>query len=164
MILYPPLVFDGNEWFTIFAGTLIWAIMLSLPRRFNDLMMMMIWLGNHFLAEVVDFTIAVPPINLYDTHDWPQYEIFDLIIYIFLYPPSAYLALYMYDKWRFTGWKLVLYIVACALVSTGLEAISLWFHVFTYYGWKLIYSFPVYMVVFSLNIALYHFVLRKTTA
>jgi hypothetical protein len=113
-------------------------------------------LFNVFLGQTVDYIIAVPPYDLYDVNDRPNYEIFDFILYFLLYPPTAYLVIYFYNKWRIKGLYVIAYIVGCAILTVGLEWVAHFFHVFTYKNWILIYSFPVYFAVYGLNILVLH--------
>ncbi|WP_139492066.1 hypothetical protein [Brevibacillus dissolubilis] len=158
MILYPPLVFDANEWFILIAGSLVMLLTLKLPKRLSRVEFWIIWLMNYLLAEIADFTIGFPGIDLYDFNDWPQYEYFDWILYVFLYPPAAYVYLYLYDRWKPAGWKLAGYIVGWALFTTGLEWLATQFHVFTYKGWKLVYSVPTYIFIYWINLCIFRFV------
>lgn len=161
MILYPPVQFDGNEWFIILAAILNFMILFRLPRTFKVIEIVIIWIFNYFLAEFADFSIAVPPLDFYDFNDWPEYEYFDLVLYVFIYPPAAYLMLYYYHKWKLRGWPLAVYILMWAFITTGLEGAAAIFHVFTYKKWKLIYSFPAYVLIYGLNILVFRFVSKQ---
>jgi hypothetical protein len=124
-----------------------------------------VMLFNVFLGQTVDYILAVPPYDLYDINDSKQYELFDGILYFLLYPPTAYLVIYFYIKWRIKGVYIIAYIVGWALITTSLEWIATLFGVFKYNGWKLIYSAPVYIAVYTLNILVLqfaqHFLPRK---
>lgn len=148
-----PHRFDSNEWFILTVIFIGFCLILLPPKRFSRVMMLFVYLFNYFFAMSVDFFIAVPPIDLYDTVDDPKYEWFDIALYLLGYPPAAYAMLYVYDKWRPRGWKLFSYIAAAALITVMLEYVALQLHVYQYKGWKLIYSFPVYSAVYSANIA-----------
>ncbi|TVX98575.1 hypothetical protein [Paenibacillus cremeus] len=158
MILYPPIKFDENEWFIIVSLILVLIPSLLLPNRFSPLTVIFMMLFNVFLGQTTDYILAVPPYDLYDVNDRPDYEIFDFILYFLLYPPAAYLVIYLYSKWTIKGLYIIPYIVGSAALSVGLESVAHIFHVFTYKGWKLIYSFAVYHAVWSLNILMLHFV------
>ncbi|MFC5452328.1 hypothetical protein [Paenibacillus aestuarii] len=152
MILYLPLKFDANEWFILIAILFVFTTVLLLPKRFSTLFIVFMMLFNVFIGQTVDYLIAVPPYDLYDVNDRPDYELFDFLLYFLLYPPSAYIVLYFYSKWKIKGLYVIAYILGCALLTTGLEWIAHFLHVFTYKGWKLVYSFPVYIGVYSFNI------------
>ncbi|MFD0695276.1 hypothetical protein ACFQZT_14295 [Paenibacillus sp. GCM10027628] len=161
MILYLPKNFNANEWFILIAGTLLLALVLLLPKRMSFIEMLLIWLFNILLTESADFFIGVPPLDLYDFNDWPQYEVFDLLLYLFMYPPIAYFFIYIYDIWKPRKLQAAFLIVVCSLVTTALEGCSIKFYVFTYKGWSLPYSFPTYILVFVLNLLLYRFMKAK---
>ncbi|MCD7034084.1 hypothetical protein LRR81_07550 [Metabacillus sp. GX 13764] len=163
-----PRQFDSNEIFVLIAGFIIMFLVLFLPRRLLLAEIIMIWFFNYFLAELADFTLARPPLDLYHFNDTRYYDWFDLILYVFLYPPAAYLFVHCYEKFRFRGKKLLLYILLFAIVTTILEGISAYFGVFTYNGWKTWYSIPVYCFIYYLNLKLFLFVrnslLKKSQA
>ncbi|RCW41518.1 hypothetical protein [Paenibacillus prosopidis] len=161
MILYPPIHFDANEWFILVISVASWGIFLLLPNRLSYVTLFIIWLFNGLLAFTADFSLGVKPFDLYDFGDRPEFEWFDVILYLFTYPPTPFFMLHFYSKWRPTGWRFVGYILLFSLATTGLEGISTYgFHVFTYKGWKLWYSGPIYLIIFSLNFLVYHFVQR----
>lgn len=158
MIFYPLEKFDGNEWFIIISLVLVFTIVLLLPKRFPALVVVFTMLFNVFLGQTVDYILAVPPYDLYDINDSKKYELFDCLLYFVLYPPTAYLVIYLYAKWKLNGVYLIAYILICAGITTGLEWLADLFHVFKYNQWKIIYSFPVYIAVFGLNILVLQFV------
>jgi hypothetical protein len=159
MILYPPVRFDVNEWFIIVISILVWSIIFRLPRRFSPTAILTVCLFNLFLGQMTDFILGKPPLDYYYYNDIAGYEIFDLILYVFPYTAFAYLIDYIYHWRRFRGWRLVGYVLAGALVTTGIEWVSVrYFHVFTYTGWRLSYSFAVYILVFILNLLVFRFV------
>jgi hypothetical protein len=158
MIFYPLEKFDENEWFIIISLVLVLTICLLLPKKFAPMVVVFVILFNVFLGQTVDYILAVPPYDLYDINDHKKYELFDGIIYFLLYPPTAYLVLYLYVKCRIKGVFVIAYIVGWALFTTGLEWMAYLFGVFKYRGWKLIYSTPVYIAVYTLNILILQFV------
>jgi hypothetical protein len=158
MILYPPAAFNANEWFILMASLLVWSVSLALPKRFTLFMLICIWVFNVYLAQTIDFIIGKVPYELYKVNDYNEYEYFDLLLYLITFPPAAYLVLYGYDRFRFLGGKLLLYLIACGLITTGLEKISVYFRVFTYNHWGLAYSLPIYVLIFALNIWLFRLI------
>jgi hypothetical protein len=160
MILYPPIRFDLNEWFIIVASMLSWSVYFSLRDRFPLIVLIVLWLFNFYLGQTVDFAIAIPPIDLYDTNDRPQYEWIDLFLYLVTYPPGAILAVWGYIRFRPRGWRFATYLVTVALGTTALEAVAWICHVYHYKGWMLYYSFPFYIVSTAINIAFYRMIVR----
>jgi hypothetical protein len=162
MILYPPVRFDLNEWFVIIASILSWSVyLLFLRDRFPLIVLIGLWLFNFYLAQTVDFAIAQgPPIDLYDYNDRPQYEWFDLIMYLFTYPPGGLFAVWGYARIRPKGWRLAAYLVAVALVIVSAESLAWMCNVYHYIGWSIFYSFFFYIFSTAMNIALYRTIVR----
>lgn len=159
-----PQRFDANEWFILVASVLVYSLIFSLPRRFPVSLSIVIWLFNLYVANFTDFMIATKPLNLYNINDGPDYQLFDLLIYVLLYSPTAYLVIYLYDRWKPTGFKLALYIVGWALLTTGLEWFSMFFHIYRFTGWRHLYSIPTYALVYALNLALFRTLRRGYSA
>jgi hypothetical protein len=91
--------------------------------------------------------------------DTPKYNFFDLLTY-FLYAPFAYLFVYFYDKWKIKGCWITLYLFLCTSGGTLFEWVNKVFHVFTYKGWKLTFSFSVYLVTQCVALLFYHWIQR----
>jgi hypothetical protein len=163
MILYPPVRFDLNEWFIITVSVLCWSVYLLLRDRFPLIVLIGLWLFNFYLAQTIDFAIAQPPIDLYDVNDLPKYEWSDFIMYSFTYPPGALFVVWGYVRFRPRGWRLAAYLVAVALATVGLEAVAWMCNVYHYKGWSLYYSFPVYIISYAMNIALYRMIVRLSS-
>ncbi|WP_028608478.1 hypothetical protein [Paenibacillus harenae] len=165
MILYPPTRFDANEWFILIVSVVTWGMFMLLPRRLSYVSLFIVWLFNGLLAFTADFSIGVKPFDLYDFGDRPEFEWFDIILYLFTYPPSQFLMLHFYSKWKPAGWLLFGYLLLFSVVTLALEGIATyWFHVFTYNGWKLYYSAPAYLVIYTLNLFVFRYVQRYVPA
>lgn len=156
-VFLQPEKFDKNEWFILIAGILMMILFLFTDRRISVLEIVVIWVINWFMAEAADFSIAIPPFDLYDFNDSPKYEYFDFFLFVVLYPCTAYLFIHYYDKWNLKGKSLIIYVFIYSLLTVGLEALASVFDVFTYKGWHLIFSFPVYLVVYIINIVIFKF-------
>ncbi|WCK55090.1 hypothetical protein PP175_03625 [Aneurinibacillus sp. Ricciae_BoGa-3] len=103
------------------------------------------------IAKIIDHAIAVPPLDLYDINDQPKYEFFADVGYL-MYTPYAYLAVYLFDKFKPKGLQITLYIFLMAVAGVLFERLAVYFHVFTYKGWTTLYSFPVYLGVATLHL------------
>lgn len=156
MILYPPERFDTNEWFPILAFVFSISVCLMLPKRFSLISITVFIVFTVFLSQSVDSLIAVQPFDLYDVSDMSKYEIMDVFIYYLNYPPVTYLFLYGYDKWKWKGLHRVLYVLGASFITFLLEWAAYLCHVFTYKGWKLLYSPVIYVGVYTLYILMYH--------
>ncbi|MBO7746839.1 hypothetical protein I8J29_21720 [Paenibacillus sp. MWE-103] len=152
MMLYPPRRFDANEWFILISIALVLTVCLLLPRRFPAPLTLFVYLFNVYLGKVGDFILALPPLNLYDANDVQKYEWFDMVLYFFLYPPVLYILLNLYDRWKPSGYRRVLYVAGWTLLITGLEWAASKAGVFRYHGWHLYYSVFVYAGVILLNV------------
>jgi hypothetical protein len=108
----------------------------------------------------VDFQLSQPPFDLYYANDTKNYGVMDLGNFL-LYLPFSYLFAYLFDKWRIRGVITIFYIVGWTLVGIGYESLTVHFHVFTYTGWELKYSFMVYFIVQSCHVWCYHLVKRR---
>jgi hypothetical protein len=115
---------------------------------------LLIWTLNVFFVFTADMTIGVPPVDLYDSNDRAEFEIFDLIIFFIGYPPFAYLALNYYKPKVFTAIKTTIFIIICALSTTLFEWLALLADVFSFKGWKIYMSFLTYLVIYGFNISL----------
>jgi len=150
-----PEHFNSNEWFTIVSIVLAMGVALALPKRFSLVEITVYTVFTVYLSQTIDSLIAVEPFDFYDVNDTPKLEWFDIAIYYFCYPPTTYLYLYFYDKWRVRGWKRVGYVLGYSLLSMLLEGVADLFGVYTYKGWKLYYSFFVYVGVYIIYIFVY---------
>jgi hypothetical protein len=156
MILYTPLRFDLNEWFIICSAITGIVISLVLPKRFSPVLTTFIVLLNVYLAQTVDFLLAVPPYDLYDENDSPKFEIMDYVLYFISYPPVAYIMLHFYDRWKLKGARIILYIAGWSFLTMGLEGLANLAHVYTYKGWQLSYSLLAYIGIYTVNILILH--------
>lgn len=103
----------------------------------------------------VDFHLGIPPRDLYDVNDVPEFELFELMAFL-LYCPFAYLFAYLYDRWKIRGLGTTVYVFGWSVLAAVYEGIALYFHVYTYKNWNLGYSFLFYLIVQSLTLFIYH--------
>ncbi|KRE55921.1 hypothetical protein ASL11_34885 [Paenibacillus sp. Soil750] len=156
MILYPPERFDINEWFTLISLAVLLTVAILLPKRFSPLSIIVYTVFTVFISQTVDSLIAVKPFDLYDVNDSSKYEVMDIVIYYFNYPPFTYIFLWFYDKWKLKGIYRNLYIIGFSLISVFFEWLAHLCHVFIYKGWKLWYSPFIYIVIFISYIFVFH--------
>ncbi|WP_248929717.1 hypothetical protein [Paenibacillus hamazuiensis] len=157
-----PNDYDINEWFVLGSLALVMTLTLALPKRFAKIEIYYIWLFNAFLSLTVDLIIAVPPYDMYDISDNPSMELIDLLTYFLLYPPAGYLAMYAYDLWKPHGYRVLGFVILCALVSWGLEFLAWKTGVFRYKTWRIEYSVLVYIAVYALNVRVLQFARRHS--
>jgi hypothetical protein len=164
MILPLPKSFDSNEWFIIGASIVAWGCAFPLVRRQQPLLVLGIWLFNFLLAQMADFTLAVKPFDLYNINDRKEYGLFDLILYMVTYPPVGMLAAALPSRLRMNAAQTTVFILAASALTVGLEYAAHLAGVYHYHGWKLIYSYPSYIVSFLLNLWFYRYITRNLPA
>jgi hypothetical protein len=154
-----PTKWDENEIFIIILSVLLSIIAIKmLPKRLPYTTSILIFLFNISMGIAVDHVLAGPPLDLYDVLDTRKFELFDLILYFFVYGPYLYIVMFCYDKWFSKKSKRMkfIFLFFIALLNVGLEFIAAKLDVFLYKGWNLFYSFLVYFLAYFLNICLFH--------
>ena len=154
-----PEKFDVNEWFLIGCVIISYLVVTFLPKRFPRSITVLFLLIGTTIARLSDHLLASPKLDLYNIMDTPNYDFFDLITY-FLYAPFSYLFVYFYDKWKIKGYWILVYLLLCTSGGTLFEWVNKEFGVFTYKGWRLSYSFSVYMAVQCFVLLFFHLVVR----
>lgn len=154
-----PLHFDGNEWAALAFSLGLLFIVLKLPKRMTRISFLMIFVFNEFLVTSVDDILALKPYDYYDWMDQDKFELFDIFLYYMLYPLFGYLFLYLHDRWKAAGARLLFYIAGWTAFSTLFEWVVIKVHILTYKHWKLALSVPVYVTVFLMNLVLYRYIL-----
>jgi hypothetical protein len=160
MLLYPPKHFDANEWYIILTTVLGYGVLYFFPKRYPHAISVLLVLFCVSAATVYDHTIAWPPLELYDINDRKSYEWFDAVTYL-MYSPYALICVYVYDKANPKGLWFTAYIVLWSALCVLFEWLAIRCHVFTFHRWNLFYSLSVYLVMTTLYIRLYHYLLRK---
>jgi hypothetical protein len=148
-----PKQFDENEWWILFLCFLMGFAVFYLHKKCRLIAtteLLLIFLFNTYFGDLGDYVLAMPPVDLYDTVDLNSGEFFDILLHAFVYPCTMYVLLHFY---LLLNPKKSFYIVLCAAILTFLEWISIhFFHLFTYKGWNLIFSFIFYLGVMTLNL------------
>lgn len=146
--------FNSNEWFIV-VGLCTGIITMSLlPKRFPRKMTIVFFTCGVFSGFFFDHSLSVQPVSFYDVNDNSSYQFIDFLSYI-SYGPLSYLFFYFYDRLRPKSNSL--YILVWSLISLGTEGLAAYLGVFHYrFGYKLYYSFPIYLLVQSCWVVLYH--------
>ncbi|HAQ07809.1 MAG TPA: hypothetical protein DCR24_09900 [Bacillus bacterium] len=153
--------FNENEWFII--GTLL-VLHLALwlaPRIFSKLEAIGYYFFGVNTVLFFDHTISVKPWDFYDVNDNSSFQFTDFISYI-TYGPYSYFFVYFYVKLRISGIRTIFYIVIWSAFSLLMEWIGVKIGMLHYdKGYKMYWSFPIYLGVQSMLVIFYHLVKKK---
>ncbi|MCM3601026.1 hypothetical protein M3175_09810 [Robertmurraya korlensis] len=149
-----PQNYDINEWFIIIGLLVSILLIILLPKRFPHTISTLILMFCMVIPIILDTMIATKPFDFYDINDTSKFELFDFLLWFF-YAPFGYFFLYGFDKWNLRSFGLLIYIIVSSMLAVGFEFITIKAHIFTFDGWHLFYSFPIYLVVQSAYIAFY---------
>lgn len=156
--------FNENEWFVI-ASLLVTNLAIWVaPRIFPKLEAIGYYIFGIYIGLFYDHTISIKPWDYYDVNDNSSYQFIDFLSYI-MYGPYGYFFLYIYVKWNIRGLKTIPYILIWSLFSLLMEWIGLKVGLFHFdKGYKMYWSFPIYLLSQSMMILYYHLVVRKQIA
>lgn len=155
-----PKSFDQNEWFIIISFTLSVLVFILLPKRIPITITVLLLIFSSVVARLFDHLLAGPTLDLYDLNDTGKFELFDLFTYL-LYSPFGYFFIYFYEKWELRGYQLFIYIVTCTTTATAYEWVNHYFNVFNYKGWKISYSFTVYLAIQPIMLLFYEIIKKE---
>jgi hypothetical protein len=155
-----PETFNSNEWFIIVVSLFLIMLSFILKRRHLFSHIAVIFTLNFFLAASLDHILAGSHYDLYDIMDVSEFEIFDFIIYLFIYPLTGYLFIYFLDIWKEKGFSVILFLLLTSFITVGLEWIAIRFYVFEHKDWTYFHSLFAYFLIFCINATVY-FWMRK---
>jgi hypothetical protein len=160
-VIYYDHQFNQNEWFVLTLLTMSILTVMILPKRFPPSITIIYLLVGVFLGMLLDHTISIKPIDFYDVNDSSNYQLFDFLTYV-MYGPFGYFIIYFHDKFTIKGYANIFYILGWSSVALILEWTGVQFGVFHYKdGYKILFSFPIYLVVQSIVILFYLTLKRK---
>lgn len=146
--------FNLNEWFIIGGLIIGISIMLFLPKRFPRNTSILFFTCGVYSGFFFDHSLSVQPVSFYDVNDSSSYQFMDFLSYL-SYGPISYFFFYFYDRLRPSS--SLFYILIWSLISIVLEGCAVKAGVFHYrFGYKLYYSFPIYLLVKSCWLYLYY--------
>lgn len=149
--------FNLNEWFVLFLLSSGLVLVWRLKKRFSTKEAIIYFLYSFFTAMVFDHTISVAPIDYYDVNDNSRYAFMDFLTYL-MYCPFGYLFIYFFDRLKVKFSYAPAYVLLWALISVAMEFIAHSLGVYHYKnGYQIYYSFPIYLLTFSLSISLYRY-------
>lgn len=153
---------DLNEWVSIgmfIAGV---AVVYLLPNILPIEAKIYSFLFGPFAAMLFDQTIGVPPFDLYDVGDGPHFPLSDMMSYA-MYIPFGYIFLHLYQLIGIKGYRSIFYVLFWSFVGVAVEWFSMKVEIFHYKnGYKIIYSFPIYIFVQSVFLMIYHYGFKKS--
>jgi hypothetical protein len=153
--------FDGNEWFVIITLALVHLLMILAPKKFTLLESCAYYLYGITVVYFFDHSLSVKPWDYYDVNDTSSYQFMDFLYYV-LNGPISYFFVYLYVKLGVRGYKTIWYLLIWSGFSVFIEWVGLKLGLFHYdKGYKMYWSFPIYMVVQTL-LLLYFNKIRKT--
>lgn len=153
--------FDWNEWFVIITLLSLNLLILILPKIFSIIEGLAHYLFGIAIVHFFDHTTSVKPWDLYDVNDNSKYQWIDFTYYV-MNGPISYFFIYLYSKLRIKGHQNVLYILIWSSFSILAEWVGVKIGLFHYdKGYKMYWSFPIYMLIQTLLIIYYH-IIQKT--
>jgi hypothetical protein len=153
--------FNENEWFVIVSIIILNLAIWVFPKIFTKLEAISYYIFGIYIGLFYDHTISIKPWDFYDVNDTSAYQFIDFLSYI-MYGPYGYFFLYFYVKWNINGLKIILYILVWSSFSILMEWIGLKVGLFHFdKGYKMYWSFPIYLLSQSLMIIFYHLCVRS---
>ncbi|MGJ7922091.1 hypothetical protein [Neobacillus sp. LXY-4] len=145
MILWDS--FDKNEIAIMvmngFAYIPIFLLRKKLPADIT--VVALVW--GFTIGILFDFTIGGGLMDFYRLNDSNRYELFDLA-YHFLFAPFGFMFIYLYEKLTITKKTLIIYVIAWAFIGIGAQWAFTKLDILHFQnGYKLSYSFPVFLVI-----------------
>ncbi|WP_224724715.1 hypothetical protein [Paenibacillus vietnamensis] len=154
--------FNMNEWYAIVLTVIGLAAIRFFPRSFSPLQTTFNLFIGVTLGLVFDHTIAIPPFDLYDFGDQSKYQLFDIISYA-MYMPFGYWFIYWHERMRVGGLLTIVYIFVWAWIGIAAETAGVYVGMFHYKeGYRLAYSFPIYLLLQSAHLGLYRMAFSRT--
>lgn len=156
MIVYDQK-FNQNEWFVIISLAAGLILFWRLKSRFTTKEVIVYFLFSFYMGIVLDHSISVNPFDFYDVNDNSSYQFIDFLTYL-MYGPFGYIFIFCYDYFKIKSQYSPLYILVWVFISIGMEFFAQSLGVYHYKnGYEIFYSFPVYLLVFSIGLCLYRF-------
>lgn len=147
--------FSANEWFILSAFVIGALLVILVPRRFDLKTSGVFLMCGVFFGFFFDHTLSVFPVSFYRINDTSEFETMDFISHV-VYAPVSYFFFYLYDLFQIKIRNSLMYVLAWSFLSCGFERISEAVGVFHYEnGYKILYSFEIYLIVQSLWLLLY---------
>lgn len=152
--------FDWNEWFVLSMFVILNILVWACPKIFKWLEGIALYLFGIFTVTFFDHTLSVRPWDFYDVNDTSKFQIMDFIYYT-MNGPYSYFFIYLYVKLNIKGYKNIVYILVWSSFAVFIEWVGLKTGLFHFEkGYKMYWSFPIYITVQTLLILFFHKIRR----
>ncbi|MFC7063496.1 hypothetical protein [Halobacillus seohaensis] len=153
--------FNWNELFVIGSLVLTVIVIWITPKIFTILEGIAYFIYGIVYGMFYDHTISVKPWDFYDVNDTSAYQVIDFLSYV-MYGGYSYFFLYFYEKIKIKGLWHMIYVLIWSCVSLLFEWIGVKVGVFHFdKGYKMYWSFPIYIIAQSMLIIFYQITKRK---
>ena len=151
-------MFNANEWFIVIALVVGAIAVLWIPRRFTKKTTCLYLMCGVFFGFFFDHTLSVFPVSYYVINDSSRFEVMDFLSHV-MYAPYSYLFFYLYDLFNIKLRLSLLYILAWAFMSVGVERLASAVGIFHYrHGYSIYYSFVIYLIILSIWVLFYRII------
>lgn len=150
-----------NELYILATIAVALLIMAKLPKKFPAGVTVLIFTFSALIGLTADHILAIPPYDVYDVNDSPNFEVWDFIYYS-MYGFFGYFFLYIYQHYRIRGILTIPYIILWSMFSVFYEWVAVQVGIFDFgKGYKMQYSFPIYLYIQTFFIIFFHFVMKE---
>jgi hypothetical protein len=156
--------FNVNEISLTVLVVIAYGIYFLLPKRFTRQIRMLSFMWGFATGVLIDFTIGGGLIDLYMENDTNAYEIFDFVYYL-LYAPFGYFFFHFYDVFHINRKRFIFYIIGWSIIGLSAQWLFTALHILSFQkGYKLIYSFPIFLLTQTLTGYFYRYIMSKERA
>jgi hypothetical protein len=153
--------FDWNEWFVIIVFISLHLLVWLAPKIFKWIDGIAYYLYGIGVVTFWDHTLSVRPWDLYDVNDNSKFQLIDFTYYV-MNGPYSYFFIYFYVKLKIKGYTNILYLLIWSSFALFLEWVGVKLGMFHYdKGYKMYWSFPIYLFVQMVLIIYFHVIQRK---
>lgn len=138
--------FDKNEVFLIILNIAAYLVVFLLPKKLTLQMKIFGLLWGFSVGTLFDFTIGGGLVDYYRVNDLNNYEVTDIFYYL-LFAPFGYFFFYFYEVFRISKSTFIVYVLTWSLIGVAALWLLTLMDIITFQkGFKLSYSFPVFLV------------------
>lgn len=153
--------FDWNEWFVLLGLFTLHILVWITPKIFDLLRGIAYYLYGITIITFFDHTLSVRPWDLYDVNDSSKYQFIDFLTYV-MNGPISYFFIYVYVRFKIRGFGNLAYLLFASSFAVLVEYTGVQIGLYHYVkGYQIVWSFPIYFMMQTLEIILHHLLLRK---